>query len=608
MAKIPLTLDEFKLYFQGNLKHSCYPDTVDVYDKLKVHAFGEVPERLINKRRPSESEDTMAYRKEIYVPKTKNPITKVVNSLAKIRRSPDWSINYKDAFIPASVVEEEQLQEYCENSYPGYESVTNWIFSVLLQNMCVDPNSIVAIFPKSLNIQENEYFKPVAVLFNSDATIFFEEGEEFAILKSSERSSLIDIDQANSNLADYNIGGVFYVFTKTYYAKYEQVNTSLDFNRTEYYEHNFGKLPVFKVPAQFWKNKGNTLLQESRLAPMIPHLDEAAREYSDLQAAKVMHMYPLMWYYTNKKCGHCGGTGKVINQNNLADGPVKCTVCDEGRVKFSPYAVMSVDIPQIGEQAAPTPPAGYVNRDVEIIKHQEESCKVHLYEALSGVNMQFLDQTPLNISGEAKNVDREELNNFVYSYAEDLVRVMDRIYYWINEWRYSFVIPDKKKRLEMLPRINVPENFDLLPADYLIDEITKGKTGKVNPVLIAAMEHDYAVKKFYNNPEVAEFIGMYFDLDPLPALGDDDKMLRLSNKGVAPEDYVISCNLYTFIQTALLEKKDAFRKMDYNAKMAVLRSYAQAKMKVISDADKVKIAVMQEAMNNNPGQPNNLPQ
>lgn len=590
MAKMPISPEELKLYFQGNKRHAAFEETEKLYQKLKKHAEGELPGDLIKKRRPSESNETHAYRNEIYVAKTKNPITKVINSLSKIRRSQDWGINYKEVFLPANVVEDERLEAYCESNYPGYESLTNWMFSIGLKNQCVDGNAVIAVFPKEMDWAENGFPRAVAMLFNSDNVVFFEEGEDFAILKSTETSDLTDGDKTT-----YNAGAVYYVISTTFFARYDQVNASLNFQRTQYYEHNFGKLPVFKLPAQYLKNKGNTTIQESRLAPMLPHLDEAAREYSDLQAAKVQHMFPLFWYVSTKDCGHCAGSGKVIDKSTTEHCVANCNICTgTGKVKFSPYSAIEINPAKLGEQQVPVPGAGYISRDVEIIKHQEESCQQHLYEALSSINMQFMDQTPLNISGEAKSVDREELNNFVYSVAEDLVRAMDRIYYWINEWRYSFAVPDKNKRREMLPKINVPENFDLLPEGYLMDEIGKAKTAKVNPNLIAVMEHDYAVKKFYNDPEIAAFSALYFDLDPMPALSEDEKMVRLSNKGVSVEDYVISCNLVTFLKRALGEKGDVFRKMKYDDKMKALLVYAKEKMKVISEADKLRIAVQGE--------------
>lgn len=38
-------------------------------------------------------------------------------------------------------------------------------------------------------------------------------------------------------------------------------------------------------------------------------------------------------------------------------------------------------------------------------------------------------KVPQNESGYAKDVDREELNNFAYACAEDIVWMMDKCYY-----------------------------------------------------------------------------------------------------------------------------------------------------------------------------------
>src|SRR5262245_24995356 len=128
-----VSLEEIRLYLTGTKRHRCYKETVDLYDKMRTHADGIVPEKLIHERRPSESLEVLEYRKKIYVPKTKNPISKVVSSLSKIRRSPDWSIKYDPSNIPARIVPEERPEEYTEKNYPEHDSVTNWIFSHLLK-------------------------------------------------------------------------------------------------------------------------------------------------------------------------------------------------------------------------------------------------------------------------------------------------------------------------------------------------------------------------------------------------------------------------------------------------------------------------------------------
>lgn len=599
---VQLTPEQLKQYFEGTARHRAYTETVALMTAIKTHADGIVPEKLITDRRPSESESTLDYRKKIYVPKTKNPIGKVFSSLSKIRRSPDWAVKYDEKAQSSRIIEEESLKTYCEENYPGHKSVTNWIFSVLLKTIGTDANAVVAVLPMNIEAAaNNEYYKPVAMVFNSDQVLFYEEGAEYTILRSSERSTLVKQD-ANGNLP--NAATVHYLITTTSFEKWE-MNAEGGYQRTQQLVHNKVKLPAFKVKAAFLKQKENAIIQESRIAPMLPSLDEAAREYSDLQAGKVQHMYPLFWYISQKECKACKGTGQIAT----TQGSQNCQHCyDEnlkqstGKIRFSPYAHLSIDPASIGQQATPVPPAGYVGRDVEIIKHQEESVKVHLFDALASINMQFLDQTPLNISGEAKSVDREELNNFVYSVAEDLVQTMDEIYWWINEWRYAVVIPDSKARKAMLPKIAVPEQFDLLPADYLMDDITKAKTAKVNPLLIATMEEDYAAKKFYNTPELSGIIATYYELDPLQGLSADEKMSLLQNKGITQEDYVISAYIGAFVKRAIAED-EKFLNKPLAEKQKVIAAYAQEKIKANDKAEALKQEMLleqQQQMANDP--------
>ncbi len=588
-----ISLDELKKYLEGHKKHKAYQETLDLYTALRTHADGLCPEKLIHERRPSESLDVLEYRKKIYVPKTKNPIGKVITSLSKIRRSADWNIKYDPKTFPASILEEENPEKYNEVNYPGHQSVTNWVFSHLLKNYCIDANAVVMVIPNNFDAaRRNEYFKPVATIFNSDQVLYFEDGASFAILKSTDRSDLVKDDGTTV----YQQGSVYYFVTTKDVSRIEQTKEG-SFTVTQTLIHNKGRLPVFKIKGAFLKQKDNSTIQESRIAAMLPSLDEAAREYSDLQASKVQHMFPLFWYYQNKSCNHCNGSGMVIDASKADGGAVKCSHCQgSGKIKFSPYAHLEMDPPKLGESAVPTPPGGYISRDVEIIKHQDSSVDKHLFTALASINMQFLDQTPLNISGEAKSVDREELNNFVYSIAEDLVWIMDRVYWWNNEWRYSVVVSDLKKREAMLPKIAVPENFDLLPADYLIDEISKAKTAKVNPILLGGIEQDYAAKKFYTNPELATQINCYYELDPLPGYTVDEKMSLLMNKGCTQEDFVISAYIGSFVKRAIKEDP-LFVSKDYEQKMAIIQKYAQQKIKVTDAAEQVKQDLLMEQQN-----------
>jgi hypothetical protein len=76
-------------------------------------------------------------------------------------------------------------------------------------------------FPYRLDIAENEFYQPVATLFNSTHVVYFEEGADFAILQSTE---MVDITGGAS--PNFKQGKVFYVLTKVQLARYEQTDAA----------------------------------------------------------------------------------------------------------------------------------------------------------------------------------------------------------------------------------------------------------------------------------------------------------------------------------------------------------------------------------------------
>ena len=563
-------LDDFSTYTQFN-RHPIYAETVVQYHPLKIHANGEFPKAMIEERRPSESADILDYRKKTYKAVTKLPVSKVLTSLSKIRRSPDWMIQFDESKIPSTIIEEETLEEYLER-LPGYGSITDWIFGILLKQNAIDANAVIAVIPVS-KVSNNEYYKPVPIIFNSDHVIEYDEEQQVCILQSRKKTTLINQDGSLS----YNAGFRFYYIDDKEVIIYDQ-------NKDGYFpsfqlQHNLGKMPAFKVKGEAFKQYDNCIVNKSRLDAMVPFLDEAACEYSDLKGSKIQHLFPLFYYYQNKSCNDCGGLGK----KSTDAGQEQCSSCEgSGKVKFSPFAHMQLDPPKLGETALPNPPAGYISRDTAILELQDKSYEKNNYKALAAINMQFLDQTPLTISGDAKNVDREELQNFVYNFAEDLIASADKTIYFINEWRYSLIVPDKKKREELLPNIPVPQNFDLLPADYLVDEITKVR-GKINPLILAMMEEQLAEKKFYNQPDLAEKVKLFFSLDPLPGTTIDEKMTLMQNQAITKRDFVISTYMADFITRALIDD-DEFCDKKREEQKKILAEMADEKMKENDEA------------------------
>lgn len=567
-----VTSEDLLSYANNKLLHTPHEITSEKYNELKAHANGYTPEKLIDERRPSESEEIKNYRATIYQPMTKSTFTKVISSLAKIRRSPDWSIKFSGKKVPA-VATEETLEKYTSEKYPySFGSITNWTFGVGLKNYLLDANAIILVIPINLDkTDEGEYYKPFPFIFNSPNVLNYKEGE-YAVLLSESKCAY----------GDAKDGLILHIADDTTVRTYNQINSGKEMSLVRTYAHNLGYMPAFKMPGSFFETCGDVFINESRLSGMLPDLNEAVREYSDLQAEIVQHVHSTMWLYMNVDCPNCNGSGREqLYENTLTT----CHSCKgNGKVSISPYDNIALRPPEMGETAMPTPPAGYIQKtDVALMVSKiNEMFYEKLYNALAAINMQFLSSVPLSQSGKAKEVDKDELNNFVHSIAEDIVYVMDKILSITTDERYIMSVPDKIKRQEMLPKIAVPAVFDLLSSSYLVEEIKTAKDSGVSTLIILALEAEYAAKKFYNNPEVAQFLDLVFGLDPIPGESMDNKSIMLQNEGVSQEDYIISCNIVPFIKRAIREN-NKFSNLDYDAQMKVLVSFADEKIPKTSE-------------------------
>lgn len=553
------------------------PTCVELAEKLRVHADGKMPRTLITERRPNETDKIKEYREKIYVPITKRTISKVFSSLEKIRRSQDWSVQFDAEKVSSLIKDDETLEQYCEFHYPHFDSITNWAFSVLLRKYLIDANGIVAVIPEQMPESTTEYVKPVAMFFDSEQIMYYVEGE-CVVLKSRDTSTYYTHGGRRVN----NGGAIYYVLTKNEFAKYEQISAK-EFDESCIYRHDIGELPAFKVGGVYHSRKNNDTIYESRIAGMIPSLDEAAREYSDLQAEILQHIHSEKYVFANNDCPVCNGTGQeyIIEKDektgeDVVKGTKVCHHCHgRGSVSnVSPYGEYIINAAKFGEQQLPTPPIGYVTKSTDIAKFEDEHVRQHIYDALAAINMEFLAETPLSQSGVAKAYDKDELNNFVNAVAEDIVHILDNIYKFINEYRYNTLIANPDDRKAMLPKINVPTKYDILNTSVLMAELKNARDAQAHPMILRELEIDYAKKQFNTDPEIAHMIETTFNLDPLFGMSDESKMTMLQNNGITELDYIVSCNITAFVLRAIREDKD-FYSRDYKKQMEVLKKYAE---------------------------------
>jgi hypothetical protein len=326
------------------------------------------------------------------------------------------------------------------------------------------------------------------------------------------------------------------------------------------YVHGLGYLPVVKMKGIYREQFINQTLNESRIYTMTPRLNEMAREYSDQQANITLHLFPQRWEYQSETCRNCMDNGISLGKIKDPANPkkfIKCPACNgtTQKIAVGPY------------QKTIVRPAK------EVIKLVDERIEKHGYMALASINMQFLDKSPIAQSGTAKEVDRDELNTFIYNVAEDIVSFMDDSYKVMNDYRYRVVIEDEKLRAALLPMIYVPQDYSILGSRYLAESVKQARDAKMPPLVIAELEEQFVEKTFYNDESTLTEYRLVMNLDPMPGLSVDEKMSVYQNGGTTKELYIISSNITPFVYRALNEV-EGFAEMEYQEQMTILKKYA----------------------------------
>lgn len=611
-------MEEFKVdpatitpYFRGQKKHKNYWKTVDEYYHMDFHFNGyfipatsatginnipllEEPtpmlvenpyfSRLIDYRRPSESLQIKTYRRIIYLPESKSPCSKVYTSLRKIMKSPDWSISFKNSPNPPAIADDESLEKYTTKDYPEFGSVENWYFSYGMRKMLIDSNALIYVLPQKFDIKENEYYKPIATIIDAKNVYGFKENE-FAIFD-------VDRDYEYKSGNGMRKGKCLGIITKKGYWEAQQNSSEQGYDLVPIGAYDSEHLPAWIIGGVVEKYNPDYTLYKSFMSPMLPGLDGLAMAISDEDAEWVQHVYSTMWYLSSQDCNHCQGKGKVMGKGKQL---ITCTECNgQGNAPKSPYRDMVIKAGTFDSDKVPTPPAGYIQKQTEIVKAFIDRIDSKEYRALSSVNHEFLAETPAVQSGIAKQYDREELQTYVYSVAAHSVELLKNVIYFINEFRAFNRVTNVEAREKLLPTIATPIRYDLITAALLEAQMKAASEAKADPEIIDAIEMDYVAKAFPNNPELRDRLKLKKTLDPFPRLTIDEKSTLSLDNSVDKVDIVVSNYLHPFIEMALFEYED-FCQKDLKEQKDIIYGYAEEKMKKLDAAQKIKDAAAKQA-------------
>jgi hypothetical protein len=554
------------------VKHPFYDRSVLITNKLEAHSKGKFPKDIIEVTRPNETAEQKRYRKEVFTPVTKTYFSKVVSTISKIGRAEDWKIEMPEQ---NKVADGETLEDYTCESFPNFDSIPNWFFSIQLREMCDDPNGVIAVFPypKKDPNNDSEYLRPFPFWFESEDVINFIEGE-LAVLRSNEKSYVTVNGKPVKN------GIVYYMIDTDSWTKCIQVGEQSAYKFTyEVKSHWMGSLPCFKIGGIIEEFENGEMLYDSFVGDCLPFWDEALRRHSDLQVQMVLHVHSEKWEIEDSPCKTCAGSGKVRSTfMGAGENWMTCGTCNGsgGGTSRSPFNVKLIKVAQktsaSESMAIPTPPMDYIRKPIEETQFIHDQVDENITKGLAAINMEFLMSQPQVNSGVAKTMDRQEMNSFFYMIARHIVKnILDPVYYYVAKWRYGMNYTEKEL-MAILPEINIPTDFDVLTQDAIIQRIAAAKTSGISQTLMSSLQIDYAKKEFGDNSDQVEMLESVLELDPLPGKTEDEKMTILSNKGTTIESYILSANITSFVNRATSENEN-FNELEYQEKLNILNDY-----------------------------------
>ena len=533
----------------GTIRHKYYKKTVDHAEDMGIHVEGDKPTKLLNINRPNEQPEIKEYRLETYQPVTQSLSEKVVNTVNKVFNPRLWSIDFEEQ----SLVGDDTLAKYLTEDYPFYRSLMNFITETFTVKDFSDPNAAIVVMPQSFDIEETELFEPVATVYDSISLVDFVDEEYYT----------------------FNFGDTIKIFTTNEILIYTRAKKSADkWDLTFEYAHDFGFVPVFRLGGII-KGKLEPFYYESWIRGVLPHWNQVVQLTSDLQAAYVNHLYMDKWEFeTECQADGCNSgfiKTEVLNGKDTVITEGKCSTCmGSGKVSKNPYSIYSVNRDAISDNINPIPPAGYIDKPIDVVDKVEQRIEKEEKRGLASINMEIVQMVGNDQSGTAKTVDREDLNAFLSRYSRHVFEyVLPNLIFNIAAWRYG----ETSKIEEIVPSITQPKDFNVISLDRLTAEYKDASNANVSANYLQHIEGEIVQSKFANNEDGRKKNETIIKLQPFPGKSVD-QLLTLQNLGQPEWKIYKSIAIIELVDMAVEEKSD-FLDLDLKDKRDIIDQMAK---------------------------------
>ncbi len=526
------------------IKHKYYDKAVKHHEEMEVHVDGEKPTRLLEINRPNEPADVKEYRLKVYKPITKSSCDKVVNTVNRIFNPRLYRIEYKDN--PSRIKDGQGLEEYMTEDYPFYLSVMNYISEVGLRQIFSDPNGIIVVWPKSMEVSETDFYQPIPKYIESEEIMDFEDEKYYTWVDEDDYKCVYILDEVSKRKYEIQIR-----------------DGKSDVVLTEEIPHGMGTPPAFRIGGIIKGNKA-PYYYESFISGVLPHWDKVVTMTSDLDGSIVNHLYmeSYEWQvdcdessckggYTEKKidfgpdagkmakyeCHRCKGTGKITSRG--------------------PFGQLTINRDALNpDSPIPLPPKDYIKKDIEPVRELRDLIKEQLQAGFSAINMEILAKVGEDQSGVAKTIDRQDLDSFLLRVSNHVFKYfLPNLIYYTAEWRYRMLL-DRNVLMDYLPTIHPPKDFSVLSINELMAEYQEASNSKVSQYYLRRLEEEIANTKFGNN-EMERLKNLaIIRLNPFPSKSADDLLTDLSSGSIRKEDWIKANYIELLVNKAIAEDEE----------------------------------------------------
>lgn len=574
---------------QDPYKHECFHKACEIHETLEIHSKGEKPVKLLKKARPNEATKYQLWREERWTPVTKTYFQKAITTLSKIRKAEDWNYGFKEE--TNAFIKKESFRDYITKKYPFFDSFENWLFQVAWPTMFDDPNAVICCIPLPKKDPKNdtEYLRPFNRIRGCENVLDFMDGEYATVI--SDEKSIVTVGDTQ-----VKEGIVYWFFDRQTIQIYKQIGVkdkylftnNDDQGKPMVIDHGFDHMPCWKIGGTLVEFENGFMLYDSLISGCVDFFNEAIMDYSDHQVNKAIHLHPDRWEIADVECRSCKGSGSImVSPVNGSKYSASCDTC-QGQGKIAVKSPFGVKYIKAGQKegvndviTTPTPPMGYAQRDISSMKMLKDEYLDDIRQGLSGINMEFMLESPTDASGVSKAQDHEGLYTLMTQVARNTVEnIIIPSFYFTAMYMYNKQVkPDEIEAF--LPTVQVPEKFDMVISSLLSEKAVSAKTAGLDESITSNLEISYAKKQWGEYSDIPKKMEVIARHDPLKGQSSDEKMTTLANGGCTKDDYILSNQIYHFTERACIEN-DGFIAMQYSEQQSIYDKYiSEVKSKAV---------------------------